>query len=464
MRFFYAGTTLILAVTLAALASAAESTEPSTTTEVLVSSTEDAAPATEDTAPAGTTDATDEADTETNERPPYSLLTTPGLTGDWGGVRTDLEELGFTLSPVLYTGYTHNMRGGRSTSNAHDLPGMVQYNVELDFDKMGLVPGGSFFIRATQTWNDGIRRKTGSISRPTHVWGDSGDNEILVDKWWWRQDFFDGRLELRLGKLLNIVDLFDMNEYAGNMYTRFTNSFLTSNPVFPAAKSIGAFIRVRPTDWLYFQAAAMDPYQIQTRTGFDTAFHSPCHFYGFWEMGLTPTWNTAKGPMPGNYRFGLWYDPRTKTVFRDTRGGELPERKKSGDVGFYLNFDQLVWKENDDPADSQGLGVFGRYGYAQGDVNLIEHFWSVGAQYQGLIPTRDRDILAFGVGQGILSRQYRSEINRLADRETVYETYYLIQVTPWMQLSPHLQVITNPGGTRDARDALVGGARLRVLF
>jgi porin len=139
-------------------------------------------------------------------------------------------------------------------------------------------------------------------------------------------------------------------------------------------------------------------------------------------------------------------------------------RKRNGDVGYYLNLDQLVWKETDNPKDAQGLGMFMRYGYAPGDVNRLEHFWSVGAQYAGLIPTRDKDVLGFGVGQGILSRQFRSQMNSRADRETVYEAYYAIEITPWMHLTPDIQIITNPGGTKDARDSIVGTVRVRIIF
>ena len=104
------------------------------------------------------------------------------------------------------------------------------------------------------------------------------------------------------------------------------------------------------------------------------------------------------------------------------------------------------------------------YGFAHPDVNAINHYWSVGAQYQGLIPSRDKDVLAFGVAQSIMSHTYRNNVNPLADRETVYELYYAIVVTPWLVITPDVQVITNPGGNEDAHDALVGGVRVKIAF
>lgn len=394
----------------------------------------------------------------------YNLLTTPKLLGTWGGVRTDLEKAGFSFAPILISGYTGNLRGGLNTQNAHDVPGLMQYNLETDFDKMKLIPGGSFFIRGAQSWNDGVRDEVGSLSTPATTWGSSEDYEILVDKWWWRQRLLNDRVEFRLGKLLNIVDLFDVNAFAANQYSKFSNSWLTWNPTIPATKGIGAFVKTWPTDWLYLQAGAMDPDQRPTRTGFDTAFHGPAHFRGFWEFGFLPKYVGANGTLPGGYRFGLWYDPQTKQIFRNTLGGERAVIYNSGDTGFYANFDQLLWKENNNPKDKQGFGIFGRYGFAHGDYNKLEHFWSTGAQYEGLIPTRDKDVLGLGVAQGIMSRQFRNEINSRADRETVYELYYAIEVTPWLQITPDVQVITNPGGLKDGRDSLVGGLRVKILF
>jgi porin len=182
------------------------------------------------------------------------------------------------------------------------------------------------------------------------------------------------------------------------------------------------------------------------------------------EVGFTPKWKSEKGEMPGRYRLGGWYDPRSKTIFRDTLGGRRRAETSVGDTGFYLGFDQMIWKENSDPKDSQGVGLFARYGFAHPDRNRIAHAWEIGTSIKGLLPQRDHDVTGVAVSQGILSKDYRDDVNRLADRETVYELYYAWQVTPWLIISPDLQFITNPGGNETARDAIVGGARVRIIF
>ncbi len=401
---------------------------------------------------------------------PYNILTTSKLTGDWFGIRTSLKDVGVDFLPMLVTVYEQNFSGGANTHNAHEIAGKWFYNLELDFQKMLKLPGASFFIRAQQSWNDGIQSDVGSLVAPFYSAGSDGDyfygdhNCILVDKWWYRQRLFDDRLEFRLGKILNVLDLFDRNEYAQSYVTQFSYRGFSHNLTIPVAKGVGAFVKVWPVDWLYFQASALDADNRATRTGFDTAFHGPAHFVGNWEFGLTPKWKIADRTLPGNYRFGWWYNPRVRSEYMNTLGGALSQRYKSGDVGFYTSLDQLIFKENDKPADKQGLGAFFRYGYAHGDINRINHFWSIGAQYQGLIPTRDDDVLGFGVAQSIGSRQLRSEINSRTDRETDYELYYAFKVTPWCVITPDVQFITNPGANKDARDSVVGGVRIRIDF
>ncbi|MCK4276265.1 MAG: carbohydrate porin [Phycisphaerae bacterium] len=87
-------------------------------------------------------------------------------------------------------------------------------------------------------------------------------------------------------------------------------------------------------------------------------------------------------------------------------------------------------------------GLFARYGWADSDVSEIKCFWSAGAQYQGLIPTRDDDMLGFGVAQGRLVE----DAGFTKGHETAMELYYNAAITPWLSISPSVQYIFNPGG------------------
>jgi len=423
----------------------------------------------EDAASAHTPD--DEAATKPVSGPsadvqPYDVWTTRYLTGDWGGARTRMEDNGISLQLVSHTQFMVNMHGGLETKNGNDFA--ASYNLELgfDLDKMGLVSGAEFVFEAKGTSGGEIsdfdKEKIGALFKTN---ADAKEEEpIFLDKWWWRQRLSNGRIEFRLGRIETEKDLFDVNSVAGHEDKQFMNKALVVNPTIPHKLSLGAYVVLYPTDWMYVKAAIMDPEARDRRTGFDTAFHGPDRAQVFCELGLTPELDAAKGKLKGRYLVGSWYDPGPKEVFFDALDGARAKRYRNEDVGIYFGFEQLVWKENDNLKDKQGLSIFGRYGYAHGDINLIEHFWSTGGQYAGLIPSRDEDILGFGVAQAILSDQYRDEIHSRADRETVYELYYAYHVTPWCIISPDFQYVVNAGGDKDSRHATVAGLRLQVAF
>ena len=65
--------------------------------------------------------------------------------------------------------------------------------------------------------------------------------------------------------------------------------------------------------------------------------------------------------MQGTYRAGFWYDPQDK----ERHDGGF----KRDDMGFYLSFDQYIYKESHAPDDKQGLGLFARYSFSDGAVN-----------------------------------------------------------------------------------------------
>jgi len=387
------------------------------------------------------------------------------LTGNWGGLRDDLKNIGIDFSLRYQHQIQQNVRGGLDTHNAHRQTGSYDAVLKLDFEKMRLLEDTGLYFKWKATWSEsdhiGINADKVGASGAARVNSDAEDDEpIFVKKWWLWKKFLDEKVEIRLGNIETKKDLYDVSLYANHEDKDFLNRLSFQNATIPHRTGIGVNLAISPCDWFYFQMGAFDAHSRAHRTGFDTAFHDNAWFVSLWEFGFTPKWPSPRGPMPGRYRAGIWYDPRVSTVFENRK---YPS-SRGDDVGFYIGFDQMIWKENTNPKDSQGLGFFSRYGHAHRDINKISDYWSAGFSYKGLIPTRDKDVMAFGVAQAIFSAQYRHNRNTQADRETVYEWYYTYYVTPWLNISPDVQIITNPGGRKDVRDAVVAGLRLQVTF
>ena len=429
----------------------------------------DASPSVTESQPALGTDSTQQEVEPTTATQPASapapfldVIHNERLTGDWGGLRRDLEQHGFSLESQLTTVYQHAVHGGLNTRNAHDVYGRADQLLTLDFEQAGLWRGGELFTWVESGWNEGVDEHVGSLMGTTGV--ALYDEEARVRELWYEQRFLGNKARLKLGKYDIAVDI-DANAFANYEITQFMHPALVNTANLPIPDfGFGAVFSIYPAEWMYFTLATTDAQADGRETGLNTAFHDEDYFFSAAELGFTPIWRTRWGCLPGGYRFIVWYDPQPKAIFIDDRDGRRRSFPlKRDDTGFAFNMDQLVLREvPDQDDDSQGLGVFFRYGYAEEDVNEIEHFWSLGAQYQGLLPGRDADVLAFGMAQSIISDQLHALDGR--DRETAYELYYAIQALPWLTITPDLQYISNPGGGRDGRDALVAGIRVRMVF
>ncbi len=390
------------------------------------------------------------------------MLLTHVLSGDWGGARTTMEEKGIEIGLSMTNVYQHNARRGIQTHNGHRVTGSADYELTLDTEALGWWQGGIFYIAAESSWNDGIDED--HVGNLFGVNGDAGgDESIFVVEAWYEHTFWDGKARFRIGRIDVGVD-FETNAYANDETAQFLNPALigAANVRMPDL-GLGAQVVVEPVDWFYFGIVAADARADGRKTGFKTTFHDEDYFFAAVELGFLPVWETAKGDLPGGYRFGVWYDPQpTEKFFNDLGGRITTVPMKRDDIGVYVSMDQMVYKEHaEDVADEQGLGVFFRYSFAHDETNEIEHFWSLGAQYLGLIPTRDDDVLGFGFAQGIIS----DELHALGsgDRESVYELYYAAQVFPWLVVTPDLQYIVNLGA-EDGRDTFVAGVRIQMSF
>ena len=396
-----------------------------------------------------------------------ALLTGERATGDWGGARPWLEECGVTFDMTLTTFFQSVAHGGLNTRRAHTILGVNALELTLDLGKMKLIPGGTMYVYATNSWGESptTRGWTGDLFDVNGI--ELGNHPINVHELWYEQALLDNKLRVRFGRIM-LPNSFDTNAFAFDTTLDFTNWGLNhaANIPFPAKAwgAIGAQAFFTPCDWFHVGAGLADAQGELGQTGFHTAFHEDGYFFSIYEFGFTPKWETGWGKLPGNYRLGLWHDPQPKPVFFDDLGGRrqaVPMRRD--DVGFYTSLDQMIFREN--PAvegDEQGLGLFFRYSHAHGDVNTIEDFWSVGGQYRGLLPTRDDDVLGVGVAQGILSDELR-RTGADPHRETAIEVYYNIQLLPWLSLAPDFQWILCPGG-ENGRDAFVAGLRLKMAF
>ncbi len=401
------------------------------------------------------------------------------MTGDWGGVRKQLEDKGITFALDVTQIIQDNAHGGAHTRNGFRYSGSGDLTLILDTGKMGLWPGGQFVINGEPKWGDGVNGKVGSLI-PVNmdaVKPNTGDGGIItLSEFFYQQVLFEGKLILIGGKL-DGSRAFDRNVFANDERTQFMNVAFRNNvliaPFLPYT-TMGVGAVVNPTDWLSISTAVADSSGRAVTTGFETAFHGKA------ETTVIHEWAFRIKPFgrPGSQKFGFAWSSKEyeylepPSPFKET--GPLmmsllgpatanklvhmvaPFQKSKDNIMVYYNFDQYLYTKPDDP--SQGFGLFGRFGWARNDVNPVEAYYSFGMGGKGLIPTRAKD--TYGIGYYFCDLS--DNLPDIMYQENGIEAYYSFEITPWMHLSPDLQIIMQPGGSSDRDVSLVWGLRLQM--
>lgn len=405
-------------------------------------------------------------------------LAWPKATGDWGGLRSELAERGITIDIDVTNIVQQNTHGGYSTNDAFKYSGSGDITLRLDTGKLGLWPGGMLLLNGEPKWGDGANPYVGSLL-PVNldaVKPGAGEGAMMtLSEWIFFQSLFENKLVLIAGKL-DGSRAFDRNVFANDERTQFMNAGLRNNMIIPAFlpyTNLGAGFVLNPTDWLSVVTAVADSEGRAKTTGFETTFHGPTH------TTVIHEWDVKVKPfgLDGNYRAGfVWSSKESNHLqpvspFRETGplmmrllgprlmkkvGALLPVNDSPDNVALYANFDQYLYQEECDP--KQGVGLFGRFGWARDDVNAIEYFYSGGIGGRGIINGRDNDTFGLGYYHINLSDDLPSFLHS----EQGVELYYNIEVAPWLHITPDIQVIANPGGTDSADCSLVYGIRMQM--
>jgi porin len=390
-----------------------------------------------------------------------------GLLGDPAAAKFNNAQANLAALKAILANKPNSIEDLIDCKNGYAYQGSASYAMMLDFEKMGLWPGGFIKIRGENKWGEDIWKDSKTFL-PTN-WNallptPEGGSEIALSEWYYMQ-FLSKQFGVILGKV-DLTLLGDQNEFASNEKTQFMNTAFRINPVLLTLApytSLSAGVVAMPTDWLTVMAVAFNPEDSAQVTGFDTVFD---HTGACGEVDV----KVKPFGLPGTQRIGGIYSNKEfielGSLSREIAPGDalpltLRLKHRPDDWCLYYNFDQYVWTLPGDP--KQGIGLFGRYGHSTGESNPVENFYSLGVGGKGVIPTRKHD--AYGVGYYYLQASTNlPDILHMSDEQGV-EAFYNIEITPWMHLSPDFQVITDPGaGFRPRNYDIVAGARLVINF
>jgi hypothetical protein len=150
------------------------------------------------------------------------VLPSEHLLGDWGGLRTKLEESGITPRLILVTDLAGNPTGGRSQGAT--APSSVELSLFFDLEKIFGLKGGSIFGSFSERWGHSLSAKyIGNTFSTQQIFGFQTYRVIDVS---YQQKLFEDRVELRLGRFAVTDDFlvspynfgFMQNAFCGNPF------------------------------------------------------------------------------------------------------------------------------------------------------------------------------------------------------------------------------------------------------
>lgn len=395
------------------------------------------------------------------------LLPRETLTGEWFGQGATMSDRGVEVFANYTAEVWGNTVGGLHTGSVYT--GLLDFGSELDLEKLIVWHGA----RASTTWlclsgRDASQDLVGNFLTISNI---AGFNTLRCAELWLEQDLLDKQISLRVGQITADSE-FLVSDYGGlfiNAEFGWCALVGSNMPNGGAAFPVGApglRLAYSPNESFTFVSGAYQGnvfaqdvnrhgfrWRLDAQNGF--TWMNEAQFY--WGNVDTSRW------LPGFLKLGAWLQ---SGQYADA----LADSTSSGNSGYYLVLDQMLFRENaeGDPKSNEGLGFFGRTGFAPPDRNAVDFFFDMGFTYKGLLPGRSDDSIGLAYGFAALSPDAREDIGAAggdgAVSEMVLEATYQCVLAPWCILQPDAQLIVNPGGDDAAPNAFVIGARLAIVF
>jgi porin len=383
----------------------------------------------------------------------HSLAMDPGsarLNSQPADLRSRLEDCGLTVQ-LTYTG--ESFRSFRLIpDNSIRYRGLVDLHLDLDTGKSGLWPNGEFFIYGQNGHGKGFVVNPAGDDLP--ISNIDARDFTQISQFGFQQSFLDEKVRIRLGKQ-DVNAIFDVNHFGGDfIFPAYTLIPTIPMPTFPAP-ALGTSLFVEPAGWLSLGAGIYDGDPQIESLGFDTAFDGKGGYFSIFEGAWKPGFG-SQNQYTGNYRVGLWHHSGDFAATGDSSNS----KEYSDNYGFYLMFEQLVFREQHKESDDRGLGVFFQFGWAPSDRNPVWRYIGAGFSYKGLWRGRENDTLNVGLNYSWLAGN-----DPEGDPKTHLaniEMFYTAQLTSWLSLQPDIQYYDTP--TEDRRTGFAAGLRWILQF
>ena len=409
------------------------------------------------------------------------------LTGDWGGVRSELLSRGVLLE-ALYTGEAvGNISGGIRTKATY----LDDLDLKLTVNGQRLIgwSGATLFVYGLSTHGGNPDDFVGDAQGVSSIAAPAGWRLFEA---WIQQNAFEDRLSVLFGQ-------YDLSSefYTLQSSSLFLNSSFGTGPefaltgkggpsIFPET-AVGGRVEVRPIPAVVVRTAVLDgvPVNVPRADGSTGIFKrgdglllvGEVAYLSLLDDGTSGPASQRRTrrlragraavdvPLEGKIAVGGWYYTGVFDDLSHTERNGNPVRHR-GSGGAYLIGERVVYRDDENPA--RRLKLFAEFGIGDSHVNRFASYTGGGATFSGPITGRPNDQIGLGVAAAHNGSQYiesqRQQGQRAQTSEVTIELTYLAQLTRWLAAQQSLQYVVNPNTDPSRRDAFVASFRFETSF
>lgn len=393
-----------------------------------------------------------------------------GITGDWGGVRTDLGDKGFTISGDYIGQTAYLARGGERHGTT--FVGLGILGVTADLERLVGDPGGSVQVTLTHLHGKNLEASTG-LQTAGPVQGNWGRGTVgrltalvYTKKVGENFSFTVGRtpfiaFDTFSCAFLNVA--FCATQAGHNQYEYIYN---------PPVSMWAAWARVGSTRRAYFQFGAYvsEPKNLKADRPFEFGnFSSSTGVLLPLELGVFP--EIGRNQLPGSYKIGGWVETSTtKDIILNADrqpvavAGGTPLATK-GRHGFYLVAVQQIARFGR-IEDNRGATVFVNAMQADKRTSFLQREISFGTFIKGLFAPRPNDTIGIGYATTRINPRLAQIQALVGDpvqtSERVIEFYYGAQAFRGVVLQPGVQFLHRPAGLKSGGNPIVVGLKTAI--
>ncbi len=397
------------------------------------------------------------------------------LSGDWGGVRTNLARHGFFLDLYSTSAYQDTTAGGLKTGNTFIQN--AQLSINVDTGRAGLWSGGLVHITLQSRYGNSPQDTfTAGSTVPQYYGltlpGPFLTHDVLPTEYFLLQSLGQ-RFSVMLGKI-TVLTICDQTLFGNSFKYYFANFNFNKNPQalnFFNPTSLAAIGVWRPANWATLAGGVLDPNSQANNLAsraFDRVNIYAASIFSYTVHGLPgQSWAqfnwTNKPKINLGTPFGALSPGENSEGVGVLLGSPatqgLPIRFKPNSWVTIGNFSQYIFVKEDKRRIARtlqsgqplrGIGVFGRAGYAPDETNTITRDASFALFAHGLSETRQEDSFGAGFFYNAISRPLKQSIAQLTPGaatvkdERGTEVFYDFAITPAIRLIPSYQHIWNP--------------------